>query len=84
MTVLTEDPASASMADTLSASGPLVTTTRAVSRPGNSSASPAAKACQKLPQVVQPLERNASKVVCGRSTTPTTTAPPLGVTPLTS
>ena len=67
------------IADSLSASGPIVTMTEAA--PPGSSRSGLANVSQKWWQVMQPLERNASSVGCGRSDDPITTASPPGVCP---
>ena len=71
------------IADSLSASGPIVTIDEAGAA-GQLEAAASANVSQKWRQVMQPLERNASSVGCGAPTTPTTTASPPGVEPATS
>ena len=71
----------AATADTLSASGPLVTITSRVSRPGSRVPAPSPNARQKSAQVPQPLDRNARRVEWPAPTTPAIVAEPIGVIP---
>src|SRR5690606_33472131 len=84
MTVVTRSDASAATSLGLSSSGPRVTTTTRVSRPGTCSTSSVPNARQKSRHVLQPADRKASSVIPREPSMPTCTAPPRGATPETS